>query len=87
VIGVAALFGISAAGFIPVVLGEVARHSPSGQVGAMTSGANLFVISGALLGPLVFGAVSSGLGYPAAFIALALCTLVGTVAVASRSGA
>lgn len=63
--------GFSAAGFIPVILGEVARCSPPGQVGAFTSGANLFIITGAFLGPLVFGGIGTALDYRAAFIVLA----------------
>ena len=69
---IAALLGFSAAGFIPVILGEVARHSPPGQVGAFTSGANLFIIAGAFLGPLVFGGIGSVLSYRAAFVVLAV---------------
>jgi len=68
---IAALLGFGAAGFIPVILGEVARYSPPGQVGAFTSGANLFIIAGAFLGPLVFGGIGSVLSYRAAFVVLA----------------
>jgi MFS family permease len=68
---VAAILGFSAAGFIPVILGEVARCAPGGQVGAFTSGANLFIIAGAFLGPLVFGGIGSVLNYRAAFVVLA----------------
>ena len=69
---VAAIFGFSAGGFIPVMLGEVARHSPPGQVGALTSGANIFIISGAFIGPLAFGAISAIANSRIAFIALAI---------------
>lgn len=67
---VTAILGFSAAGFIPVILGEVARCSPPGQVGAFTSGANLFIIGGAFLGPLVFGGIGTTLDYRAAFVVL-----------------
>jgi MFS family permease len=76
------LYGVSAAGFIPVVLAEVARRSPVGQIGALTSGANLFIISGTLVGPLAFGAVGVLLGYAAAFAVLGACALVVSIIVA-----
>ncbi len=85
---VAAVLGFSAAGFIPVILGEVARHSPPGQVGALTSGANVFVIAGAFFGPLAFGGIGSVLSYRAAFIALAVgaaITAVGLLTTARRA--
>jgi len=82
IVAVAALYGVSAAGFVPVVLSEVARRSPPGQVGALTSGANLFLISGVMLGPLTFGGVASAAGhYAPAFVALAACTLAGSAIV------
>ena len=52
IIVVAAVYGISAAGYLPVLLGEVAKRSPPGQVGALTSGAQLFPLCGSILGPL-----------------------------------
>jgi MFS family permease len=75
IVTVGVLFGVSAAGFVPVVLAEVARRSPAGQVGALTSGANLFIISGVLLGPLAFGAVGALFDYATAFAVLGACTL------------
>ncbi len=79
---VAAVYGVSAAGYLPVLLGEVARRSPPGQIGALTSGAQLFPLSGSVLGPLAFGAVTAAKGMPAAFIAAAVSTLVGTAVLA-----
>jgi len=75
---VAASYGVSAAGFLPVLLGEVARRSPPGQVGALTSGAQLFPLSGAILGPLAFGGVAAVMAMPAAFVLAAASTLAGT---------
>jgi MFS family permease len=83
VLVVAILFGGSAAGFVPVVLAEVARRSPAGQVGALTSGASLFLFSGVLLGPLVFGFVLSVAGYAAAFVTLAGFALAASAAAAA----
>jgi MFS family permease len=84
IISVAALYGVSAAGCVPVVLAEVARSSPPTKVGAMTSGANLFLLGGFFVGPLVFGAVVAWINYEAAFIVLTICTLTATVLTAPR---
>jgi MFS family permease len=87
---VAAAFGFSAAGFVPVILGEVARHSPPGQVGALTSGATFCIWAGAFLGPLAFGGVGWALSYRMAFTALGVgsaitaIALVGTPLLAGR---
>lgn len=74
---VASVYGISAAGYLPVLLGEIAKRSPPGQVGALTSGAQLFPLSGAILGPLAFGAVAAFAGMPAAFLLAGASTLAG----------
>jgi MFS family permease len=79
---VAVLYGVSAAGFMPVVLAEISRVSPRGQVGAFTSGSGLFLASGFLLGPLLFGAIQSLSSYALGFVVLALCTAAGSVIVA-----
>jgi predicted MFS family arabinose efflux permease len=75
---VAAMYGVSAAGYLPVLLGEVARRSPPGQVGALTSGAQLFPLGGSIIGPLVFGGMAAVAGMPAAFVLAAASTLAGT---------
>jgi len=79
---VAVIYGVSAAGFIPVVLGEVARQAPPAEVGALTSGAQLFLMGGVLAGPPVFGALAASISYPAAFLVLAGCTLAGSIVTA-----
>jgi len=80
---VAALYGVSAAGYLPVLLGEVAKRSSPGQVGAFTSGAQLFPLSGCILGPLAFGGMTAVMGMPAAFILAAASTLAGTTLLAA----
>jgi MFS family permease len=75
---VAAIYGLSAAGYLPVLLGEVARRSPPGQTGALTSGAQLFPLGGSIVGPLVFGTAAAVTGMPAAFVLAAASTLAGT---------
>jgi MFS family permease len=79
IIAVSMLLGITAAGFIPVVLGEVARRSPPAQIGALTAGANVFLIVSMLVAPLVFGAIASTLSYGAAFVVLAAFALAGSI--------
>lgn len=80
---VAAVYGVSAAGYLPVLLGEVAKRSRPGQVGALTSGAQLFPLSGCILGPLAFGGMTAVMGMPAAFILAAASTLAGTAVLAA----
>jgi MFS family permease len=89
VVAVAALYGLSAAGFLPTVLGELARRAPPNQAGALTSGVQLFFTPAILVGPLIFGAVASVLDYPMAFLVLAACTLAGAISAAAgrRNGA
>jgi MFS family permease len=82
---VAAIIGFCAIGSLPVMLGEVTRRSPPGQVGAMVSGGNIFINAGCVLGPLLFGAVGIPLGYSGGFVALAICTAVGAIVVAPLS--
>src|SRR5262249_11914924 len=70
-LGLASLFGFTAAGFIPVVLGAVMGSSTTSQAGALTSALNIFLIGSSLVGPLAFGGIARGFGYPGAFVALA----------------
>jgi MFS family permease len=72
---VEAMFGLGAAGFAPVVFGEVARRAPPGQSGTLASGANLFLMGGVVVGPLAFGGIASFFTYRTAFVALAACIL------------
>jgi len=85
IVAVAMLYGLSAAGFIPVVLGEVARRSAPGEVGALTAGANTYLIVSMLVGPLVFGAVASALGYAAAFTVFGMLSLAGAAIALPRA--
>jgi MFS family permease len=79
VVLVAAFYGVAAAGYLPVLLGEVARRAPPGQTGALTSGAQLFPLGGSILGPLAFGGIAALAGMPAAFVMAAASTFVGTI--------
>lgn len=82
VILVAAAYGISAAGYLPVLLGEIARRSPPGRTGALTSGAQLFPLGGSVLGPLAFGGMAAVLGMPAAFVLAGASTFAGALILA-----
>ena len=82
VVAIALLFGGSAAGFVPVVLGEVARRSPPGRAGILTTGVQPFLMGGALVGPLAFGMIVSAFGFPTAFMAAAGCAILGVAVLA-----
>jgi predicted MFS family arabinose efflux permease len=82
IIAIALIYGGSAAAFVPMVLGEVARRSPPGQTGALTSGVQPFLMWGALVGPFAFGAIASGFGFSEAFMAAAACTLAAAIILA-----
>jgi MFS family permease len=78
IVAVAALYGISAGGFFPLVLAEIARRSADGDAGQLTAAAQIFMIPITLVGPLMFGVVASAISFPAAFAVLAGCTLTAT---------
>jgi MFS family permease len=76
---IAAVFGGTAQAFVPVPLGEIARRSSLGEAGALTNGLQLFLMSGALTGPLIFGAAAWLFGPSEAFAAMAALTLAAAV--------
>ena len=82
IVAVAVVLGFFSIGCVPVMLGEITRRSPPGQVGSLVSGGNLFIMAGCALGPLFFGAVSTVFGYAGGLIALAIGTTVATIVVA-----
>jgi MFS family permease len=85
---IAIVYGGTACGFIPVVLGEIARTAPPGAAGSLTGGANLIMIGGVIVGPLIFGTIIAvGLPYSAAFILMAGMALTTSVIVARGCGA
>jgi predicted MFS family arabinose efflux permease len=85
VLTVAMTLGFNSFGCLPVMLGEVTRRSPENQVGAMVSGAYLFVIAGCAVGPLCFGAAGTLFGYSGALALLAFFTCVGAIVAAPLS--
>jgi MFS family permease len=64
-------FGASAIGWNGVYLAEVARRAPEGMASVATGGTLAFTFSGVVIGPPVFGALSTYFGtYRAGFIGL-----------------
>lgn len=75
-LAVCALFGASALGWNGVHLAQVARLAPQGKAALATGGSVFFFFFGGVAGPPLFGTiVGAGLGYPVAFLVLALPTL------------
>ena len=73
VMAVLFVFGASALGWNGVYLAEVARQAPAGMAGVATGGTLAITFFGVMLGPPLFGGVSSLFGsYRAGFTALAL---------------
>ena len=81
IVAVAALYGISAGGFFPLVLAEIARRCTDGDAGPLTAAAQIFMIPITLVGPLLFGVVASVTNFSAAFAVLAGSTLIATIVV------
>ena len=75
VLAVLVVFGASAIGWNGVYLAEVARQAPPGLAGVATGGTLAFTFFGVVLGPPVFGALSSLFGtYRAGYLGLAVPT-------------
>ena len=67
-----AVAGASAGAWNGVFLGELARRSEPGRIGAVTGGALFFAYGGLVLGPLGFAGIVTLTGsYPAAFLSVA----------------
>ena len=65
------VFGASAIGWNGVYLSEVARLAPQGMASMATGGTLVFTFSGVVVGPLLFGLLSTSLGgYRVGFMAL-----------------
>ena len=65
------MFGASAIGWNGVYLAEVARQAPEGKASVATGGTLAFTFLGVVIGPPLFGALSSTFGtYRAGFLAL-----------------
>lgn len=71
--GILLVFGASAIGWNGVYLSEVARQAPEGKASVATGGTLAFTFLGVVIGPPLFGALSTAFGtYRAGFLALVL---------------
>ena len=71
VIVILVTFGASAIGWNGVYLAEVARRAPPGMASLATGGTLAFTFLGVVIGPPIFGALSTGFGtYRAGFMSL-----------------
>lgn len=67
------VFGASAIGWNGVYLAEVTRQAPEGKASVATGGTLTFTFLGVVIGPPLFGALSSAFGtYRAGFLALVI---------------
>ena len=72
-----ALFGSAAIGWNGVQLAQVAQLAPSGKAGLATGGTLFISFFGVVAGPPLFGTiVGSGLGYPVAYLVMAIPPLI-----------
>lgn len=79
------VFGACAVGWNGVYLAEVARQAPTGLAGVATGGTLAITFLGVVVGPPLFGAVSSALGsYRAGFALLALPLAICVAALLQR---
>jgi MFS family permease len=77
VIAILVAFGASAIGWNGVYLAEVARRAPNGMASVATGGTLAFTFSGVVIGPPIFGALSSLFGtYRAGFMGLMAVAMV-----------
>jgi predicted MFS family arabinose efflux permease len=74
------LFGLTAAGWNGVFLAEVARESPPGEIARITGGVMVTAYAGLILGPVAFAATAAAASLGAGYVALALVTLAGSIA-------
>ncbi len=73
---VCATFGATAIGWNGVFLAEVVRKAPPGRASDATGGALFFTYLGILIGPSIFALIAGGgLGYPAAYVVIAIPAL------------
>lgn len=84
VTAVCMVISVTALSWHGILLSEVARVVPSGEVGRLTGGVLAFGTAGQLAYPLLFGAVFFGFGYQAAYVAIAMPVMVIAVAMLRR---
>ncbi len=71
------LLGATASGWNGVFLAEIIRDVRPAEVGLATSGSLMFTYLGIVLGPSLFGALASAVGFPKAYIVMGAAVLLG----------
>jgi MFS family permease len=84
-LGLACAFGATAIGWNGVQLSELARSVPVGKAGAVTGAAGVITFSGVVVGPPMFAALASIVGYRAGFLMCAALSLTAASALALRT--
>jgi MFS family permease len=78
------LLGAMASGWNGVFLAEIIRDIRPAEVGLATSGSLMFTYLGIVLGPSLFGALASAVGFPKAYIVMGAAVLLGGILGAFR---
>jgi MFS family permease len=78
------LLGATASGWNGVFLAEIIRDVRPAEVGLATSGSPMFTYLGIVLGPSLFGALASAVGFPKAYIVMGAAVLLGGILGAFR---
>jgi predicted MFS family arabinose efflux permease len=78
------LLGATASGWNGVFLAEIIRDVRPAEVGLATSGSLMFTYLGIVLGPSLFGALASAVGFPKAYIVMGAAVLLGGILGAFR---
>lgn len=73
------LMGATASGWNGVFLAEIIRDVSPTEVGLATSGSLMFTFLGIVLGPSLFGALVSSIGFPKAYIVMGVAVLLGGI--------
>lgn len=73
------LLGATASGWNGVFLAEIMRDVRPAEVGLATSGSLMFTFLGIVLGPSLFGALASTVGFPKAYVVMGVAVLLGGI--------
>src|ERR1043166_10088524 len=73
------LLGATASGWNGVFLAEIIRDVKPAEVGLATAGSMMFAYSGTVLGPSLFAALATSIGFPKAYLVMSAAVLLGGV--------
>ncbi len=73
---VVVLLGATASGWNGVFLAEIIRDVKPAEVGLATSGSLVFAYVGTVLGPSLFSTLARGVGFPSAYLVMAVAVLL-----------